>query len=1498
MTRPIRPLQLKNDLEGREGFLQGSEPQFPNERIDMEVSSFRAHGAWRLALLFLLLIAVMGCLPESASAEQRYWTGAVSANWSNPDNWNPAGVPQNNDDLRFEGGANRTMINDIPGLTVSLGFWGPNFTLNGNPLTLRDTFHAIYITSDGGLVTINCALVLATNTLFDVQPYSGGRHGTLRLNADINLNGQNLILQSISPGDGGTSTIEMAGSVSGVGNVFADASSAPAAKIEFLGTAENTFSGTLVVRPALNGSSVAGVYLNKQAGSVVNNRLEVRDNAILQWRNSHQVGDQATVVIKDGSRIELDGWDEIIGSLVLSNRQADVSVSSAQTTGNGETAPPMGTLTVNDGIVSYAEGSNLPLITGRLNLPAGGHVFFVMSPNYAGLDIQAEIAGAGGFSKFGNAALLLKGTNTFGGTVFGIEGIIDVYNPSGFGSPAGGVDLNGGSVTLRNVTIANELLTARGQLPITAETSGSLLFTIGSGGWTGNISLESNLVLGGGSITLTGEIFGSGGLDFRGLGTAQLGGGFANNYTGKTLVRCPLLVLNKPLGVNAYGGPLEVGGGAGGPHQVNWNFFYQTPNTTVTLFANGILNLNGQVDNFGPIIFNGGTVHTGSGFLIAENTITANPAATTAVMNGNLSLGVSPAYLIVSNGVAEPDLLINATISGGNVRKQGQGTLTFTGPNTHTGYTLVEDGILHADHPSAFGGTSGNTIVWSGATIRLGGIDGMSEGMQLEGTGFQGTNGALQVAIGGAMYGGVSLSSPATINTLSSGSLSINSSIIGAGPLTKTGPGTLTLSGSAANTYTGGTIVSAGTLQLFKNQNVVAAPGNLTVGPATASSPATARWFNSGVMTSGAMATVNANSLLDLNGFNQLLAQLNLNDGGDAQTVTGTLLFTAGGSINIGTLNPGLPELQNSASISGKIALPTLDYLTFNVGPYGSVVLSPDPELVVSAAISGGGSMVKNGLGGMRLSGANTFNDSPPFAAGDLIINAGTVVAASNGALGGTAGWTWVNNGGRLSLINNITISGETLYLNSTNPAALDNPGGNNTWTGPVTLARDSGISVNQDWSLFLYGVISGSSANDLIKIGAGTLVFGGGSPNTYSGETFINEGQLHLAKPFVTASVPGALSIGSIAGLPASVSSYESYQVSGNIFVNRNGLLYLNGFTENVDHLYLADGGDVQTAGGTLILKTGGSLNVTGGANNNVSTISGNVDILPGTLPFNISPGTSTANQPQLDLTANVSSSGGAANVQKNGAGWMRLAGANTYTGGTLVNGGTLQVDGTQPQSTVTLDHDVRLQGIGTVGPVILVGGGVTISPGNSPGLFTTGNINASGGNGSLVVELNGISPGSGYDRIIANGGVNLTGLRLVSSLGFNSAVSNVFTIIANDGSDPVIGTFTGLPQGAKLYVGGELFQITYTGGTGNDVVLTRLVTPPPPLLKIDRLTNSFVRLTWPTNDPPFRLQTTTNLGATTWASALPAPIVIGSNNVVTNASVGAARFYRLINP
>ena len=119
----------------------------------------------------------------------------------------------------------------------------------------------------------------------------------------------------------------------------------------------------------------------------------------------------------------------------------------------------------------------------------------------------------------------------------------------------------------------------------------SPLTSIGTSSWAGQVALYTNLIVTGGDMAFTGPISGAGGLGCFSGGTIRLGGSLANTYTGTTLVRCPVLELNKPFGVHAYAGPLVVGTTSAGRDEVRWLNFYQNPSTPLTLYANGVVNL-------------------------------------------------------------------------------------------------------------------------------------------------------------------------------------------------------------------------------------------------------------------------------------------------------------------------------------------------------------------------------------------------------------------------------------------------------------------------------------------------------------------------------------------------------------------------------------------------------------------------------------------------------------------------------------------------------------------------------------------------------------------------------------------------------------------------------------------------------------------------------------------------------------------------------------------
>jgi hypothetical protein len=130
-------------------------------------------------------------------------------------------------------------------------------------------------------------------------------------------------------------------------------------------------------------------------------------------------------------------------------------------------------------------------------------------------------------------------------------------------------------------------------------------------------------------------------------------------------------------------------------------------------------------------------------------------------------------------------------------------------------------------------------------------------------------------------------------------------------------------------------------------------------------------------------------------------------------------------------------------------------------------------------------------------------------------------------------------------------------------------------------------------------------------------------------------------------------------------------------------------------------------------------------------------------------------------------------------------------------------------------------LSGFGTV--VATVAGTGTTSPGQGavPGQLTVTGSYTQPPDGTLTDKLNGATVGTQYDQLKVNGTVSIGGT-LNLSVGFAPTVGTAFTIIDNDGTDAVTGTFAGLPEGTTLTVGGTTFRISYAGGTGNDVVVT----------------------------------------------------------------------------
>ena len=172
-------------------------------------------------------------------------------------------------------------------------------------------------------------------------------------------------------------------------------------------------------------------------------------------------------------------------------------------------------------------------------------------------------------------------------------------------------------------------------------------------------------------------------------------------------------------------------------------------------------------------------------------------------------------------------------------------------------------------------------------------------------------------------------------------------------------------------------------------------------------------------------------------------------------------------------------------------------------------------------------------------------------------------------------------------------------------------------------------------------------------------------------------------------------------------------------------------------------------------------------------------------------------------------------------------FTGNNIYSGPTTVSGRG-QIDGNQPGSAVLVNGGSigRLSGNGTVGSVTTAGVSTQLTPGanlgGSPGKLTTGGLSF-GNNTSYVVQLNGSLPGVTYDQVVANGSVTIgSSVNLDMTLNYSPSNGQVLMLLDNDGIDAVIGAFSGLPEGTTVTMNASDFQISYVGGSGNDVVLT----------------------------------------------------------------------------
>ncbi|EBR8330179.1 AIDA autotransporter-like protein ShdA, partial [Salmonella enterica subsp. enterica serovar Kentucky] len=738
----------------------------------------------------------------------------------------------------------------------------------------------------------------------------------------------------------------------------------------------------------------------------------------------------------------------------------------------------------------------------------------------------------------------------------------------------------------------------------------------------------------------------------------------------------------------------------------------------------------------------------------------------------------------------------------GSVVKSGDKTLTLSGSNTYTGGTTISGGTLVATNVEALG--TGN--VTDNATLEL--STGGDFANNIGGTGSVVKSGDETLTLSGAnsYTGGTTISGgtlvASNVEALGTGDVTDNATlelntggdfdnaISGSGQVVKSGDKTLTLSG--ANSYSGATTISGGTLVAT---NVDA--------------------LGSGDVTDDATLELNTGGTFDnaISGSGQVVKS-----GDETLTLSGTNTYSGGTLISGGTLVASNVEALGTGDVTNDAVLELNTGGTFD------------------NAISGSGQVVKSGDKMLTLSGANSYS-------GGTLISDGTLVASNVEALGSgdvtndavlelNTGGTFdnvISGSGKveksgddaLTLSGSNTYTGGTLISGGTLVASNVEALGTGDVTDNATLALNAGGDFTNN--------IGGTGRVE--KSGDQTLTLSGS--NTYTGGTLISSGTLvatsvdALGTGNVTNNATLALNTGgdfinNIGGTGrVEKSGDDALTLSGSN--TYTGGTLISGGTLVANDVNALGTGDV-TDNAALMLNTGGDfINNIGGtgrvekSGDDTLTLSGSNTYTGGTL---ISGGTLVANDVNAlgtgDVTDNATLAlnavgdfnnaiGGSGKVEKSGDDTLTLSGSNTYTGGTLINGGTLVASNVEALGTGDVTDDATLElntggkfdnAISGSGNVVKSGadtltlsgsntytGGTTINDGTlvatSVDALGTGDVTDdatlelnTGGDFDNAISGSGQVVKSGDDTLTLSGSNTYTGGTLISS----------GTLVAND--------------------------------------------------------------------------------------------------------------------
>ena len=899
---------------------------------------------------------------------------------------------------------------------------------------------------------------------------------------------------------------------------------------------------------------------------------------------------------------------------------------------------------------------------GTTAAPAEGVIFVADSASIA---INANIQGSLGLTKSSTGTLILGGSNNTGltGTVTVAGGILQAGAINALGNNTDVVLANSNNNTFSSPY--NNVVTTL-NLAGFNQTVGSLS---GGGAYGGNVALGgATLTVGAGatpaSTTYGGVISGAGNLTKTGASTLTLTG--ANTYTGATTVSAGTLVAANHTALGT--GAVTVAANAGLTYAA-------TSDTTLalgsTLAFSGAATLGGMI---------------GSTTTSAEIVTASNASSTTGILTVNLSglNGVTPTtgtYTLLHGGGASNTLNNFTSIALGTVINNtnwtiNAGTLTNTANDITVGVTVAtpltaaywtgtsatgiakvwaaSDGSSTSNWSSVSGGAvqgliptavdltivgttvaATNSTLGANMTVKSLTIADATNGLSLNADGNTLTITPASSSAGITVNAGVPASTIAanlalgaaqTWTNNSASTLTVSGIISGSSSLTKAGTGTITLSG--ANTYTGATTVSVGTLLINGSTSngsalTVASGGTLggsgTVGGTTGVTSGTINGsglvlsglatFNStgntlsGTVTSTTGVTLASGASVTQTGT--LTGNLNTTSSGTFTangTVTGTATVASGGTLaGSGTVGGTTGVTSGTVNGSGLTLTGTTTFNSTGNTLSGTVVSTSGVTLASGAALALNGTLT-----GSLAVGNGTLTGSGGSVSGAMTLNGGTINLTS-GTLSNTLGVTGGNWNGAGSVTGVVTSSSGTLTIG--NGANLTANGGLNVTGGTISAGNSAStitgsVNYTSSSSSNFYGVIAGVGKTLILNNASATLTLGtSGSPvtETYTGATDVTAGTLvvngNLQSSGVTVRNGGTLKGNITAGGTTAILSGGTLSVGNSPGTGSFATLSLAGtdiMEFNASPSRGSAGTDYDTIGVSSSLTYGGDLKLT----------------------------------------------------------------------------------------------------------------------------------------------------------------------------------------------------------------------------------------------------------------------------------------------------------------